>query len=387
MNINNDFSKKKGFCADSRLGQCQVINCYNYNVIGLKKILSIGVILTLASCITSSKHKFSYASPESKGYSSERLETLKEHLKESGSSAMILMVDGEIIFEWGETSKKHLIHSMRKALLNSLYGIGIKKWQIDTTMTLRELNIHDIPPDLSENELDARVVDLLKSRSGIYHDASAVNDAMRIGRPERDTHKPGEHYYYNNWDFNVLGAILEQQTGKSIYEMFHKEIAKPVGMHDYEGNYSVIDGEADNEEIPDTDGIYQYEKRKSKYPAYHFRMSARDLAIYGQLYLNYGAWEGKQIIPKKWIDISTKPYSIYDQKYKNAYGMLWKVRVPDKNTKRNSFYHTGLGIHMLGIYPDSNLVLVHRVNTEEDFDYNEGDFYKMIGLVFNSKLE
>ena len=59
--------------------------------------------------------------------------------------------------------------------------------------------------------------------------------------------------------------------------------------------------------------------------------------------------------------------------------------MPGENTKRNSFYHTGLGIHMLGIYPDSKLVMVHRVNTEEEFDYNEGDFYKMLRLVFNSK--
>ena len=159
-------------------------------------------------------------------------------------------------------------------------------------------------------------------------------------------------------------------------------------MHDYMGKYEALDGESEEEEeIPDTDGIYQYEKSKSQYPAYHFRMSARDLALYGQLYINYGQWNGKQIIPKSWIDASTKPYSIYDPRYGNAYGMLWRVRVPDESTIRNSFFHTGLGIHMLGVYPDSKLVLVHRVNTEVDFNYKEGDFYKMIGLTFGSRLK
>ncbi|MEM6361980.1 MAG: serine hydrolase [Bacteroidota bacterium] len=353
----------------------------------ISRILLLGILLGSIKCIAQNPNQFSYAEPESKGFSTEKLEILKNYLSESGSSSMLIIVGGNIIFEWGETNKKHLVHSMRKALLNSLYGIAIARGQIDTTMTLRELRINDIEPKLTDSELDARIADLLKSRSGIYHNAAAVNNAMLVDRPRRGTHKPGEFYYYNNWDFNTLGAILEQQTGESIYTLFQKEIAEPLGMLDYEGNYTSIDAETDEAEIPNTDGYYQYERSQSKYPAYHFRMSARDLALYGQLYLDYGSWNGEQIIPKSWIDVSTKPYSVYNPQYGNAYGMLWRVRVPGKDTKRNSFFHTGLGIHMLGVYPDSKLVFVHRVNTEAEFDYNESDFYKMIRLVFNAKKQ
>ncbi len=343
------------------------------------------VLISFNFTVAQSKYKFSYAEPESKGYSSNKLEILKDHLKQSGSSSMLILVDGDIIFEWETTSKKHLVHSIRKALLNSLYGIAIERKQIDTLTSLKELGINDLDPKLSDKELEAKVSDLLKSRSGIYHNAAAVNNAMLKDRPDRETYKPGEHYYYNNWDFNTLGAILEQQTGESIYTLFLNEIAKPLGMHDYLGNYVVIDLELEDTERPKTDGYYQYERSLSKFPAYHFRMSARDLALYGQLYLNYGNWNGKQIIPKEWIDTSTKPYSIYNPKYGSAYGMLWRVRVPNEKTIKNSFYHTGLGVHMLGIYPDNNMVMVHRVDTEGDFKYNEGDFYKMLGLLFNSR--
>ncbi|MEM1407643.1 MAG: serine hydrolase [Bacteroidota bacterium] len=348
-------------------------------------VVFLGLILACINCRAQSSYSFSYAEPESKGYSSEKLETLKSHLEESGSSSMMIMVDGDIIFEWGETDKKHLIHSMRKALLNSLYGIAIERGHIDTTITLRELNINDIEPALSDTELDARITDLLKSRSGIYHNAAAVNNAMLVDRPKRGTHKPGEFYYYNNWDFNTLGFILEQQTRESIYTLFQKQIAEPLALFDYKGNYDSIDAELEEAVRPNTDGYYQYERRQSKYPAYHFRMSTRDLMLYGQLYLNYGRSNGKQIIPEKWIDVSTQPYSVYSPQYGNAYGMLWRVRVPGEDTKRNSFFHTGLGIHMLGVYPDSKLVFVHRVNTEIEFDYNEGDFYKMIRLLFDSR--
>jgi len=347
----------------------------------------VAFLVLSAACKQVPKHQFKYAEPELMGFSSEKLELLKAHLEESGASSMMLLINGEVIFDWGDSDRKHTIHSIRKCLLNSLYGIAVSGGIIDTTLTLRELGIQDNEPGLSENELNARIIDLLKSRSGVYHNAAAVSKGMLRGMPERDTHLPGEHYYYNNWDFNVLGAILEEKTGLSIYKLFQEQIALPLGMHDYQGKYATIDAEEDGVEIPDTDGFYQYEKSKSNFPAYHFRMSARDLALYGQLYLQKGEWEGKQIVPADWIEISTYPWSVYNPEYGLARGMLWGVILPEEEGGSLSFYHTGAGIHMLGVYPSSDLVLVHRVDTENDFSYGQDDLYKMIDLVFNAKSE
>lgn len=352
----------------------------------LKDIIFFGLIVTIVSCNNSSTKSFRYSKPETKGYSTSKLDTLKEFLGNSGTSSMLILVDGEMIFEYGNISKKHLIHSIRKCLLNSLFGIAVEQGKIDTSMTLRELGIQDVDT-LSDSELDARIADLLKSKSGIYHPAAAMSQGMINSLPERNSSKPGEYHYYNNWDFNTLGAILEQQMGESIYEMFLDKVAKPVGMLDYDGKYVEINGEADNVEMPTTDGFYQYEMSKSKYPAYHFRMSTRDLALYGQLYLNNGVWDNKQIISSDWIKASTKLTSISNAKYNVGYGMLWKLRLSKDNKRAISFYHTGVGIHMLAVYPDLNMVLVHRVDTEKDYTYNKGDFYKMIGLVMDSKID
>jgi len=365
-------------------------NLFRHRISSLVNILGLAIgmagCISMASCSSSSQYSFIHTDPESKGYSSQKLALLQEHLESSGSSSMLIMVEGELIFEWGSTDKKHTIHSIRKAMLNSLYGIAIADGKIDTTMTLRQLGINDIEPGLSENELDARIADLLKSRSGVYHHAAGVSTGMLRGMPERGTYQPGEHYYYNNWDFNTLGAILEQKTGKSIYELFEEQIAKPLGMHDYKGTYTDIDAEAADAEIPATDGFYQYEPSKSKYPAYHFRMSARDLAIYGQLYLNYGTWNREQLIPREWINASTRVYSINNPEYGLGYGMLWYIYLPQEDTHRNSFFHTGAGIHMLGIYPDMDLVFVHRVDTENDYTFKQSNLIKMLELLFNSSL-
>ncbi|MFB6317856.1 serine hydrolase domain-containing protein [Saccharicrinis sp. FJH54] len=350
-------------------------------------LLFFSACVILNACTGRTAGNLTYSSPESKGFSSERLDTLKQFLDQSGASSMLILVDGDVIFDWGSTSKKHLIHSVRKTLLNSLVGVAVAQGKLDTSMTLRELGIQDVQPELSEQELSARVADLLKSRSGVYHPAAAMSQGMINSLPERHSYKPGGHYYYNNWDYNTLGAILEQRTGKSLYTLFYEEIAKPLGMVDYKGEYVDIDGESDTGvEMPQTDGFYQYEKSKSTYPAYHFRMSARDLALYGQLYLNKGLWNNQQIIPESWIESSIKPSAIYNKEYKLGYGMLWKLRLAENEKDVHAFYHTGVGIHMLAVYPESKLVLVHRVNTEEDYVYHSNDIYQMLRLVFKAKL-
>jgi len=343
-----------------------------------KTILLFGLIISIIGC--------SNSTPESKGYSSTKLDTLKVFLNKSGTSSMIILIDGDVIFEYGNITKKHLIHSIRKCLLNSLIGIAVEQGKIDTSITLKELGIQD-EPLLSDFEQNARIADLLKSKSGIYHPAAAMSQGMINSLPKRNSNNPGEYYYYNNWDFNTLGAILEQQTGKGIYELFLKEIAKPIGMSDYKGEYVKIDGEDENVEMPKVDGFYQYEKSKSKYPAYHFRMSKRDLALYGQLYLNNGKWNEKQIISKNWIKASTTPTSIYNDEYNLGYGMLWKLRLSEDKKEVVSFYHTGVEIHMLAIYPEYKMVLVHRVDTENDYEYEKNNIYKMLGLVMNSKIK
>ncbi|NMM48556.1 serine hydrolase domain-containing protein [Marinigracilibium pacificum] len=347
--------------------------------------LFVSISLLYTNITAQSFNEFEYASPSQKGFSEAKLDSLSHFLESAGSSSLLILVDGKIVYEFGDTKKVHTIHSIRKAMLNSLYGIAISEGIIDTTETLEELGIDDIPPNLTKEEKQATVADLLKSRSGVYHNAAAVSEGMLARKPERGSHKQGEFYYYNNWDFNVLGYILEKKTGAKIFDLFLDQIANPIGMEYYHSRYDSIDGESEEFRFPDTDGFYQFEKSKSLFPAYHFRLSTRDMARYGQLYLNNGNWNGIQIIPKDWIEASTQPISVYDQNYGIAYGMLWSVLMENESRKTRSFFHTGTGVHMLAIYPESNMVLVHRVDTEKDYSFHQGHFYKMINMVWDAK--
>ena len=179
--------------------------------------------------------------------------------------------------------------------------------------------------------------------------------------------------------------MYERRTGERIYDAFEMRIARPLGMLDYRGRV-VVAAPGEKPTDPDADGYYQYERERSDFPAYHFRMSAHDLALYGQLYLQHGQWKGKQIVPAEWIDRSTQPRSIVEADYGLAYGMLWDVLVPEAGDARPSFFHTGVGVHMLGVYPKHGLVMVHRVDTEKEFRFNESDLYQIIRRVHGARL-
>jgi CubicO group peptidase (beta-lactamase class C family) len=330
---------------------------------------------------------FERITPAEAGYSEAGLDALRQLLSDRSSESMLLLHDGKVFFEWGDIRRKRIVHSIRKPLLHALVGVELEKGGgcIDLDKTVGDYGLDERPPGLTASEKSATLRQLLQSRSGIYHPATAESEGMEARRPERNSHAPGEHFYYNNWDFNAVGEIYRQCTGRGIHEAFLADIARPLGMLDYKAHILALP--EDGQPWPDeADGFRQLEPAKSRLGAYHFRMSAHDLALFGQLYLDHGRWQGRQLLPAQWMDDSTRPTSILDPEYGLAYGQLWNVLVPEAGHERPSFYHTGNGVHMLGIYPGHRLVMVHRVDTEREFAFNGGDLYRVIVAMHAARM-
>ncbi|UCE19266.1 MAG: serine hydrolase [Gemmatimonadota bacterium] len=318
-------------------------------------VLSIGLFIRCSKDPTSSTkddNELEYVTPEEVGYSSDKLDEAEQFAEQSGYAAIMALHDGKVFFSWGEITKNYNCHSIRKPFLSALYGMHVEQGHIDLDATMDELNIDDIHPSLTPDEKQATVRDLLKSRSGVYHEAAAETQHMIETRPERGSHPPGTFFYYNNWDFNALGTIFEQETGTKIFEEFKRKIADPVGMEDFsvENCY------------------YQYELEKSMHPAYHFRMSARDMARFGVIYQKNGMWKDSRIIPSEWISESTTAYSVEDSASGSSYGYMWKVFLEGSlladMVGYPGYFHTGIGVHALVIVPELKLVVVERFDTD-----------------------
>ena len=292
--------------------------------------------------------------PEALGYSSEKLTEAKKYTEGIKTAAVVIVVGGVILDEWGEVNRKFMTHSIRKSFLSALYGNYVSQGVIDPDRTINDLGIDDNPP-LSEKEKTATIRDCLKARSGVYHPALYETPGMKALKPARHTHRPGVYWYYNNWDFNVLGTIFEQETGKKICEALKEDIADPIRMAQYEpGDGWYVTGE------------------ESVHPAYPFRITARDMARFGLLMLRKGRWNGKQVISEDWVVESTRYHSDAALYGSDGYGYMWWVakdhnkfpHLPNVTIPEGSYSAQGAGGHHLLIIPARDLVIVHRVNTD-----------------------
>ncbi len=286
----------------------------------------------------------------------------------------MIVAHGEIVDEWGDTTQKIDVRSMMKPLMNALYGIAVQEGKINIQSTLAELKVDDKLPPLTAAEKQARLVDLLQARSGVYHFSGVDTLMMRENMPERGSHPPGTFWFYHNWDFCALGGIYEQTTQSSLFADFDRLIAKPVGMEDFV--------------LADTAKIWG--SRESVYPWYHFSLSARDLARFGLLYLRQGNWQGTQIIPQPWIEESLKPDSDASSWGRGGYGMLWWVTMnqrlfPNVEISGNAFAATGWGGDYLVIIPDLDMVVVHRTNPPFSVVDDE-QFGTLLKLILDAKM-
>ena len=107
------------------------------------------------------------------------LEQAGQLAAQSGYAAVMAAYDGKVFFTFGEVSRNYLCHSIRKPFLSALYGIHLGRGALDLDATMEELNIDDSPPSLTQEEKQATVRDLLKARSGVYHEAAAEAQSMK----------------------------------------------------------------------------------------------------------------------------------------------------------------------------------------------------------------
>jgi len=293
--------------------------------------------------------------PGRSGWSREKLKAARDYTATIDTAAVMVVVAGQILDEWGQTATRFNVHSVRKSLLSALYGEPVRNGLVKLSGTLAELDIDDNEPSLTPIEKTATVRDLLEARSGIYHPALYEPEAMKASRPPRGSHAPGTFWHYNNWDFNALGTIFERQTETRIFDAFKARIADPIGMEDFRAE----------------DGSY-FTGPESIHPAYPFRMTARDMARFGLLFLREGVWRGRQIIPADWVKESTTPYSVVpDPGGCGGYGYMWWVNTRDRGPlfrvqPEGAYSAAGTGMQLILVVPQLELVIVHRVNTDNE---------------------
>jgi CubicO group peptidase (beta-lactamase class C family) len=277
---------------------------------------------------------------------------LDQLVASDGITALRVLHHGEVVHTAGPQDVPMPIHSMRKSFVSAMFGQLVDEGlRLDTTLS--DFGIDD-SPELTSIEKSATLEDLLTSSSGVYlplrlDTSFDVFTNAPTNWPTRGSSTPGTRFFYNNWDFNVLGEIYQRVSGTALFVAFDRLLAQPLGFRDWDV-------------LKHSHLRYGYDPlgATTRFPNYAMELSTRDLAAFGQLYLDEGCLRGDQLLSPEWVRRSTRPVVQTDLPQPFAhYGYLWWVSAGgDCSLPTNSFSAVGLGGQSLSIVPSHELVIV-----------------------------
>jgi CubicO group peptidase (beta-lactamase class C family) len=290
------------------------------------------------------------------GYDPARFDSLRARVTGEGTSAMLVVAGGRVVFAHGDVARATYLASARKSVVSMLYGRHVAAGTVRLDATLASLGIDDLG-GLLPVERTATVNDVLTARSGVYHPAANLGDASAMA-PPRGSVRPGTYFLYNNWDFNVLGTILERATGLDLHDLMERDLVRPLGFQDWV--------RADQPRRNDTGA--------SRHPAHHMVLSTRDMARLGYCMLRGGRWRDAQVVPEAWVARTTRIVTPAPELARTSpfdprlgYGYLWWVLDPDAAARPRSdawagaYTASGSYGQYITVLPAIDVVVAHKV--------------------------
>jgi CubicO group peptidase (beta-lactamase class C family) len=223
-----------------------------------------------------------------------------------------------------DATTRHRGNSMTKSVVSLLVGIEMERGLI------KDL---DVPAFfyLPANA-DLRMLD---------KDPVTLRHLLMMSAGLGSDRAPGVTFRYSDSETELVGAILKKVTGKTVDVLAQENIFAPLGINDVEWLKSPFNGVAMSSE-----GL---------------NLRPRDWAKIGQLVLNRGAWEGKQIVPASWVDDSTAEHIKTEGAL--TYGYQWWVgHSPDKDRTVQWAAAFGFNSQKTIIIPALDMVVVFNAS-------------------------
>ncbi len=280
-------------------------------------------------------------------------------------TGVVVLKDGKIKYEnyFNGCNSESTIHvySVTKSIISTLIGIAIDKGYIKSI----EQRILDFFPDYKFEEGEKTIEsvtirDMITMTTPYKHDVDpyveyftssnfvkfALDSIGGIG-------KIGKFRYAPLIGPDILSAILIKSTGKYVLEFAKEHLFSPLGIN--VGGNIVFNNEEEQFAFYKSTNISGWvaDKTGLNTAGWGLTLTTRDMAKIGQLYLNKGIYNGKQIVSSSWIEESTNEHSKWNE-LNLSYGYLWWIN----NGKDNGYSAIGDGGNAIYVNTSRNIVVV-----------------------------
>jgi CubicO group peptidase (beta-lactamase class C family) len=310
---------------------------------------SLTWLIALCPVVVSVTHAASLplprSTPEAQGISSQAIYDYVEALDKIKTMHSFMVVrHGQVIAEgwWKPESAgdQHILNSVSKSFNSTAIGLAIEEGKLNLNDRVLKFFPDDAPPNPSENLKAMTVRDLLTMTCG--HDteptASAGQPSVKQFLAHPVTYKPGTHFQYNTMGAYVLSAIVTKATGQTTLEFLKPRLFEPLGIENPKWLTS-----------PEGNSL----------GGYGLYLRTEDIAKFGQLYLQSGRWNGKQLIPKKWIKQATSKQVPNNHESHSQIGVDWQQGYGYQfwRCTHNAYRGDGAGGQFCVVIPKEDMVV------------------------------
>lgn len=334
------------------------------------------MVMGSALCAASAFALMEPATPESQGVPSEAILKFIDGCEKTFDAGDLGAMHGFVIVRHGKViaegswkpfdtlNETHMLYSHSKSFTSSAIGLLADRGKIDLDERIVDIFSNEVPAKVSENLAQLRVRDLLTMNVGKKdHLLRDGGDWVKEFLSKDFFRKPGTGFKYDSDATYMLAAIVEKKSGMKMMDYLQKNMFDQIGI---------------------TKAWTTCSPQGIPCGGWGMNMTTRELARFGQLYLNRGGWDGKRVLSSDWVSLATtrQTWSGWQNvgvkalgegtDWEQGYGFqFWRCR-------HGAYRADGAGGQYTVVIPEKDMVVSAHAGL--------GDFPKELDLIWDNLL-
>ena len=334
------------------------------------------MVMVSALCAASAFALMEPATPESQGVPSEAILKFIDGCEKTFDAGDLGAMHGFVIVRHGKViaegswkpfdtlNETHMLYSHSKSFTSSAIGLLADRGKIDLDERIVDIFSNEVPAKVSENLAQLRVRDLLTMNVGKKdHLLRDGGDWVKEFLSKDFFRKPGTGFKYDSDATYMLAAIVEKKSGMKMMDYLQQNMFDQIGI---------------------TKAWTTYSPQGIPCGGWGMNMTTRELARFGQLYLNRGDWDGKRVLSSDWVSLATtrQTWSGWQNvgvkalgegtDWEQGYGFqFWRCR-------HGAYRADGAGGQYTVVIPEKDMVVSAHAGL--------GDFPKELDLIWDNLL-